>query len=116
LGYAVTNRGTSAPASKIQTVTISATAAIPIVWLILKIIGSIVPVLGMLLLLFAALVLWVIAIPWLASFDVGFIRENWAWFSAADCVIVGSGWGIWAVYKYRRANPRDEAAPSENPF
>jgi hypothetical protein len=91
-------------------------AAIPVVWLLLKVLVGIVPVLGWIVLFFASLIPWTAALPWRLLFSFRFVMDYWIWLSALDCLIAGLAWGIWSARKYRRVNPRHDAIESTNPF
>jgi hypothetical protein len=54
----------------------------------------------------------VLLLPWRLFFDWSFLYSNWAWFAAADCLIIGFMFGLWGVRRRRRAN----APVSDNPF
>jgi len=91
-------------------------AAIPVVWLFLKVITGIVPVVGWVVLGFASLILWTAALPWVLLFNASVVMDYWIWLSALDCVIAGLIWGIWAAHKHRRANPGRDSGASNSPF
>jgi hypothetical protein len=91
-------------------------AAIPVVWLLLKVIAGMLPVFGWVVLFFVALILWTAAFPWLLFFNDSFVMEYWIWFSALDCVIAGLVWGMWMAHKHRRANARRDSGASNSPF
>jgi hypothetical protein len=71
---------------------------------------------GAVIMFFVVLALGTLVLPWRPFFGWGFLYSNWAWFAAADCLIIGLICGLWAVRRQRRDNLPQNSATSENPF
>ena len=67
---------------------------------------------GTVIMFFVVLTLGALILPWRPFFSWGFLYSHWAWFAAADCLIIGLICGLWAVRRQRRAN----APTTDNPF
>jgi hypothetical protein len=77
-------------------VTISAAAGlgVPVLWELVKLIGSVFGIFGQFLILIAgALSLYVLCFPWYLIFGLSLVTAHWAYFSIATAILVGLTWG-----------------------